>query len=231
MTGLLFLLGQAAISSSNGDNLAVYVGLVAALLAAYTPPVFLMFSLGRPKIPAWGGVFVVSGSALTAAMSGTWASMVLNAAFGVAASNFPITYAALTFAFLPLLWLISMSASALIFMVTIMLRAMGKSRDENWRPVSERLTALVIGLAIYIAMTIWTAFQVVQGGVGLAGGLATVMDFDSYHRCRNLRLGLEEKLKHIGDGLILVAAKGDGQSGIVVRLQSCEYESGTSVLR
>ncbi|WP_035584255.1 MULTISPECIES: hypothetical protein [unclassified Halomonas] len=101
---IVYLLSFVIMSESNvGSNLAMIFGIVVLIIPYLVPLVWLGSFKSRTKYldPVWVKVALAFVSVGYLAVSTSWASAVLNEAFHVPASNFPITLAIITLVYLP----------------------------------------------------------------------------------------------------------------------------------
>jgi len=158
--------------------------------------------------PVWVKVSLLLAGVAYVATSSSWASSVLNQAFAVPASNFPIAQAVISLAYLPinLLGPLAALALALIFMSASLIFIWALMASTGWKQALKRIGWL-IAVIFYLGFFYGSTISLSRNKVYLAQVIAVKSDFNSRHRCENLSDPLILKVAHVGEGNVLVHYK------------------------
>lgn len=210
--------GAAAVSALVVITALVYVFPLAFLAGANYTKYFQ---------PMWVRALLAIILAVLAAISGAWASSVLNQAFYVPSANFPLSQAVLTFAFLPVKGLgpIIDVAFALFVAAAPLLLVASLLAGPGWRPTA-KIWGLVIGGALYFGFLMGTAGFLNRNEISIATRLALALDFDRHHRCTGISSGTLVRL--VGDGNVLVHTRRAQSAAEPAVLLPCQPVHGLS---
>lgn len=193
------------VESDAGSNTAMISGTVALIIPYLVPFAWLGSAGSRAKYfdPVWIKVALAFGSVAYLAVSTSWASAVLNEAFNVPASNFPITLVAVTLLYLPtqlvfllLLSIVLVSAFANLAVLWAVFLS------KNWRALLKRV-GFLFGVVIYLVFLHGTSGFFAKNMIYLSQLIAVRADFDENHRCTNLNNPSVTKVSHVGNGNVI----------------------------
>lgn len=204
---MVYLLSIVIVYESNvGSNFAMIFGIAFLIIPYLVPLVWLgsFKSLTKYLDPVWVKVALALVSVGYLAVSTSWASTVLNEAFHVPASNFPITLAVITLMYLP---------TQLIFLVIfgIVLMSLFANVAVFWAIFSsENLKETLKKFCFLIFLIAYAGFLHGSSGVfdknitHVAKLIAVNLDFDENHQCTNLNNIYVTKVSHVGNGNVII---------------------------
>lgn len=214
---VLFLLGTSYLVASlsaflaeQGSNTAMACVGVMICIPYLVPFAWVGGAEARSKYfdPVWVKVLLILAGVAYAAISSSWASAVLNQAFAVPASNFPIAQAVMSLAYLPinLLGPLAALALALIFISASLIFIWALMASAGWKQALKRISWLIAAV-LYLGFFYGSTMSLSKNKIYLAQLIAVKSDFNSWHRCENLRNPLILKIAHVGEGNVLVHYK------------------------
>lgn len=206
--GLAYVISLAVMVLAGPGTSVAMVGAGVQVLIPYLVP-FAWFGgvESRKKYfdPVWVKVALFIAASIYAALSVSWASSVLNQAFGVAASNFPITQAIVSIAYLPveLLGPVVTVAILILLMSASFVFLWALFGSKGWGQALKRIGALV-GISVYLGFVLGSTMFLQKNKIFLAQVIAVNLDFDAVNRCENLSDLHDVRVAHVGEGNVLV---------------------------